>query len=182
MINVSYLIYNIKHHLMKILGKVIQSQSDKRAFRAIELKNRLQCLIISDAEAQKSSAALSIGVGSLKDPLQAQGLAHYLEHMLFMGTEKYPDENDYSNVCLHLHSLSPKTQDTPTPTLLKNKPISILKFPPMHSHKHWTDSLNFLLPHSCLIHPLKGSSTLSIRSTQKTFKTMGGENINFPSI
>lgn len=26
---------------------------------------------------------------------QPQGLSHYLEHMLFMGSEKYPDENDY---------------------------------------------------------------------------------------
>lgn len=25
----------------------------------------------------------------------AQGLAHYLEHMLFMGSAKYPDENEY---------------------------------------------------------------------------------------
>lgn len=39
----------------------------------------------------KSSAALSMGVGSLRDPQTAQGLAHYLEHMLFMGTAKYPD-------------------------------------------------------------------------------------------
>jgi secreted Zn-dependent insulinase-like peptidase len=32
-----------------------------------------------------------MGVGSFKDPLTAQGIAHYLEHMLFMGTTKYPD-------------------------------------------------------------------------------------------
>lgn len=24
------------------------------------------------------------------------GLAHFCEHMLFLGTEKYPNENDYS--------------------------------------------------------------------------------------
>ena len=24
-----------------------------------------------------------------------QGLSHYLEHMLFMGSEKFPDENEY---------------------------------------------------------------------------------------
>lgn len=54
--------------------------------------------MIQDLEALKSSAALSMGVGSFKDPLTSQGLAHYLEHMLFMGTTKYPDENEYSNV------------------------------------------------------------------------------------
>lgn len=26
-----------------------------------------------------------------------QGLAHYLEHMLFMGSSKYPDENEYDS-------------------------------------------------------------------------------------
>ena len=32
----------------------------------------------------------------MADPAEAQGLAHFLEHMLFMGTEKYPEENQYS--------------------------------------------------------------------------------------
>jgi len=36
-------------------------------------------------------------VGSWADPPEFQGLAHFLEHMLFMGTEKYPDEDDYSS-------------------------------------------------------------------------------------
>jgi predicted Zn-dependent peptidase len=26
-----------------------------------------------------------------------QGISHYLEHMLFMGSEKYPDENEYDS-------------------------------------------------------------------------------------
>lgn len=36
-----------------------------------------------------------MGVGALKDPVEFQGLAHFLEHMLFMGSEKYPDEAEY---------------------------------------------------------------------------------------
>ena len=43
---------------------------------------------------KKAAAAVAVGVGSLCDPLEMQGLAHYLEHMLFMGSEKYPDENE----------------------------------------------------------------------------------------
>ena len=38
---------------------------------------------------------MSVGVGSFADPPDAQGLAHFLEHMLFMGSRKYPDENEY---------------------------------------------------------------------------------------
>lgn len=30
-----------------------------------------------------------------------QGMSHYLEHMLFMGSEKFPDENDYDSYLQH---------------------------------------------------------------------------------
>jgi secreted Zn-dependent insulinase-like peptidase len=60
------------------LSKVIKSISDKRIYRPISLHNDLQCLVISDKDAQKSAAALSVEVGSLTDPREAQGLAHYL--------------------------------------------------------------------------------------------------------
>ena len=42
-----------------------------------------------------AAAAMVVGVGSMFDPPEAQGLAHFLEHMLFMGTQKYPTENAY---------------------------------------------------------------------------------------
>ncbi|KAH8858007.1 Nardilysin [Schistosoma japonicum] len=44
---------------------------------------------------KKSAAALCIKVGSFSDPLEAQGLSHFLEHMVFMGSLKYPTENDF---------------------------------------------------------------------------------------
>lgn len=34
--------------------------------------------------------------GSLSDPSDIAGLAHFCEHMLFLGTKKYPKENEYS--------------------------------------------------------------------------------------
>lgn len=34
--------------------------------------------------------------GYLSDPEEIPGIAHFCEHMLFLGTEKYPQENDYS--------------------------------------------------------------------------------------
>jgi insulysin len=39
---------------------------------------------------------LDVNVGSALDPRPLYGTAHFLEHMLFMGTEKYPSENEYS--------------------------------------------------------------------------------------
>jgi insulysin len=44
-----------------------------------------------------AAASLDVHVGSLSDPEETQGLAHFLEHMLFMGTEKYPEENYYDS-------------------------------------------------------------------------------------
>ena len=44
---------------------------------------------------REAAAAMVVGVGSMYDPPEAQGLAHFLEHMLFMGTKKYPAENAY---------------------------------------------------------------------------------------
>lgn len=44
-----------------------------------------------------AAAALCIGVGSFNDPKRVQGLAHFLEHMIFMGSKKYPTENEYDS-------------------------------------------------------------------------------------
>jgi len=37
-------------------------------------------------------------LGAFLDPEGYFGLAHFLEHMLFLGTEKYPEENEYQQV------------------------------------------------------------------------------------
>lgn len=42
-----------------------------------------------------AAACMTVGVGSMADPQSLKGLAHYLEHMLFMGSDKYPDENEF---------------------------------------------------------------------------------------
>lgn len=42
-----------------------------------------------------SAAALAVQTGSFNDPDEIQGLSHYLEHMIFMGSTKYPGENEY---------------------------------------------------------------------------------------
>jgi len=68
---------------------------DLREQRAIELDNGLSVLLVSDPDLQKSSAALAVDVGSLEDPEDRLGMAHFLEHMLFLGTERYPSEGEY---------------------------------------------------------------------------------------
>lgn len=38
-----------------------------------------------------------MGVGSYSDPKNIPGLAHFLEHMVFMGSEKFSEENDFDS-------------------------------------------------------------------------------------
>ncbi|KAF9155375.1 Insulinase (Peptidase M16) [Linnemannia schmuckeri] len=79
-----------------VLTKPIQSSpNDERSYRLVRLNNDLEVLLIHDAKADKSAAALDVHVGHLSDPDNLQGLAHYLEHLLFLGTDKYPRENEY---------------------------------------------------------------------------------------
>lgn len=72
-----------------------KAAKDRSEYRKVVLENGLKVVLLSDPDLNMSSAALSIDVGSLMDPVERQGLAHFLEHMLFLGTEKFPDEGEY---------------------------------------------------------------------------------------
>ncbi|MDA8962830.1 insulinase family protein, partial [Pseudomonadales bacterium] len=74
---------------------VRKSPDDSRRFEYFMLDNQLKVLLISDDNAEKSAASLDVHVGSRYDPETRQGLAHFLEHMLFLGTKKYPDADGY---------------------------------------------------------------------------------------
>lgn len=73
----------------------VSAQDDLR-YRLVRLANGLEALVIQNPKTDKSSAAMDIRVGHLSDPEELQGLAHFCEHLLFMGTKKYPRENEYS--------------------------------------------------------------------------------------
>lgn len=71
------------------------SPNDTRDYRAMPLDNGLTVLLVSDPEADKAAVSLNVEVGSAQDPADLNGLAHYLEHMLFLGTEPYPEADAY---------------------------------------------------------------------------------------
>jgi nardilysin len=48
-----------------------------------------------DTGLRDAAVAILVGAGSMYDPPTCQGLAHFLEHLLFMGSTKYPGENEY---------------------------------------------------------------------------------------
>ncbi|VFM95378.1 MAG: Secreted Zn-dependent peptidases, insulinase-like [Candidatus Kentron sp. G] len=70
---------------------IITSPHDTRQYAAFELPNRLKVLVISDPQTDKAACALDVFAGHNADPEDRPGLAHFLEHMLFLGTGKYPE-------------------------------------------------------------------------------------------
>ncbi len=75
----------------------IKSQNDEKQYSYLQLDNSLQVLLISDSKADHGAASLDVNVGSLQDPKSRAGLAHFLEHMLFLGTETYPVAGEYQS-------------------------------------------------------------------------------------
>jgi len=64
--------------------------------RKLELPNGLRAYLISDPGSHQCAASLSVETGSWNDHRDHQGTAHFLEHMLFLGTSKFPSENEYT--------------------------------------------------------------------------------------
>lgn len=89
-------------------------KTDLKLYEFVALDSGLQIILVSTEVLQKAkndkvqtsnkddstskctaAAALTVQVGSFSDPIECEGLAHFLEHMVFMGSEKYPQENAY---------------------------------------------------------------------------------------
>jgi protease-3 len=76
-------------------NEIVKSPIDKREYASIVLDNQLEIMLVSDPSIEKSAAAISVAVGSLQEPKEFGGLAHYLEHMLFLGTKSFPIVGNY---------------------------------------------------------------------------------------
>ncbi|MCY4130768.1 MAG: insulinase family protein [Gammaproteobacteria bacterium] len=76
---------------------IVKSPNDKQSYRYLELDNALTAILVHRPEEGKAGAALGVARGSNDDLPEHEGIAHFLEHMLFLGTEKYPDPDGYSD-------------------------------------------------------------------------------------
>ncbi|WKE65773.1 insulinase family protein [Gallaecimonas kandeliae] len=77
-------------------NQIITSPADTLSYRYLRLDNGLRVVLASDPNADKAAASLVVHVGSTADPKDREGLAHFLEHMLFISTAKYPIVDDYA--------------------------------------------------------------------------------------
>lgn len=72
-------------HLADSLEKPVV---DNRSYRVIRLPNKLEALLVHDPDTDKASASANMNVGNFSDDDDMPGMAHAVEHLLFMGTEK----------------------------------------------------------------------------------------------
>lgn len=75
--------------------KIRSNSIDNRSYQYLTLDNGMQVVLISDPDSEQTVASLAVGVGSNQNPESLPGLAHFLEHMLFLGTEKYPEPSGF---------------------------------------------------------------------------------------
>ena len=76
------------------------SPADEKKYRILELENGLKVTLISqpptnENEEMPCAASMVVGAGFYHEPRGIPGLAHFCEHLLFMGSEKYPIENTF---------------------------------------------------------------------------------------
>lgn len=74
--------------LVQAFDNIAKSTQDKREYRGLLLDNGLKCLIVSDPLTDRSAASVDVHAGYMLDPKEFPGLAHFCEHMLFMGSKK----------------------------------------------------------------------------------------------
>ncbi|KAH8338658.1 hypothetical protein KR059_011107, partial [Drosophila kikkawai] len=96
-----------------------KSEGDEKLYRALSLTNGLRAMLISDPKTEElqqkgsdaslnssleplqskpAACAVLVTAGAYSEPRTCQGLAHFLEHMILMGSEKYPAEYGFNTL------------------------------------------------------------------------------------
>jgi insulysin len=72
-------------------------QSDWRNYQTAVLANGLRVVNIQDEKSTVMAAAMGVMSGSFNDPAEFSGLAHFCEHMLFLGSKRYPSPTGFND-------------------------------------------------------------------------------------
>jgi secreted Zn-dependent insulinase-like peptidase len=104
---VNFLIRFNNYFIIKMDFSAQKSPNDLKQYANYTLDCGLEVLLVStselliskcqDKDTANAAAAMCVNSGSFCDPSNAEGLAHFLEHMVFMGSAKYPAENQYDS-------------------------------------------------------------------------------------
>lgn len=146
----------------RVTDKLEAPELDDRSYRVIRLPNKLEALLVHDPDTDKASASVNVNVGSFSDADDMPGMAHAVEHLLFMGTEKVSCHGA-AQLMLTVRSIRKKTPIVNTLLLIRAIPTHIQlprrlttfsKSPLLQTQNHlcterWIASLNSLyLPSS----------------------------------
>jgi insulysin len=75
---------------------IIKPPLDECEYSAYTMENGLRVMLCSDpSPSYEAGAAMDVHVGACSDPSYLPGLAHFVEHMIFLGTKKYPKEDSF---------------------------------------------------------------------------------------
>tara|TARA_B110000908_G_scaffold168608_1_gene223867 strand:+ start:814 stop:3402 length:2589 start_codon:yes stop_codon:yes gene_type:complete len=76
---------------------MIIPKNETRKFKLGKMSNKIKYVLIHNKNIDKTQICVNVKIGSSMDPLNNMGLAHFLEHMLFMGNKKYPKEDFFDS-------------------------------------------------------------------------------------
>ena len=82
----------IMAQIERITENLEKPELDDRSYRVIRLPNKLEALLVHDPDTDKASAAVNVNVGNFSDEDDMPGMAHAVEHLLFMGTKKVSEQ------------------------------------------------------------------------------------------
>jgi len=77
------------------LPKILTPSLKKQTITKLRLPNGLGIYIVSDEQLETSAMGVGVEVGSWSDPDDALGMAHFVEHMMFMGTKQHPKPGNF---------------------------------------------------------------------------------------
>ena len=70
-----------------------QATNDPLKTRIYTLKNGLTVYLSANKDEPRAMGLIAVRAGSINDPTETTGLAHYLEHMMFKGTDQFGTTN-----------------------------------------------------------------------------------------
>ena len=92
-----------------------RTHTDQQPIWQTTLGEGCQLTVLQTAQAQQAAVALSFAAGSHHEPAQYLGMAHFLEHLVFRGSEKYAaDDGLMAFIQRHAGQVNAQTQGQQT--------------------------------------------------------------------